>query len=496
MAPTKVEPIGRWKYDAYRPEPRQWLAHQVIADEILYGGAAGGGKTEWLIAEGLRVTLRYAFSALILRRSLKELKQPTGIISRMLLRIPRSIGRYNATDHTWYFRNGGTLQLGYLQNDADLQQYMGAEYAFIGWDQLEHFTEYQFDRMHHPLRLPETHPNYEMAKGEGFSPYMAGTANPGGIGHVWVKGRFIDPAPPETVFDDPNWQPAEDDPNDRPTSRVFIPAKVTDNRYLRGTSYMRNLNALPDAERQALRDGNWDVFVGQMFKFRRDTHVIDPEDLPIPMGGVKKVMGVDYGMTNPFAALWVAIFPDDLYVVYRELYKTDRTAKEQAQDILDAERFGERREGRSIPVYLDPSCWARGKDSPAPLTKGAPPKYSIAYDYAQAGLPIKRANNDRLTGVRVIRDALKVQRDGRPRLLVYSTCVNLIRTLPALIRDTGPGGNPEDVDTDGEDHAYDALRYALMGAGRQASPDETHPNHPRNFEGGGTIAGGLESMPS
>lgn len=486
--------VERWSYDEfYKPEPRQWLAHQVVADEILYGGAAGGGKTEWLIAEALRVTLRYGFPSLILRRTLKELKQPTGIISRMLLRIPRSVGRYNATEHTWYFRNGGTIQLGFLANDADLQQYMGAEYAFIGWDQVEHFTEYQFDRMHHPLRVAETHPGYRNAKAEGFSPFMAASANPGGIGHVWVKGRFIDPAVPETVFDDPYWEPNPEDPRDRPSTRVFIPAKVTDNRYLKGTPYLRTLNSLPEAERRALRDGDWDVFVGQMFKFRRDTHVIEPEDLPIPMGGVKKVMGVDYGMSNPFAALWVAIFPDDLFVVYRELYKTDLTAKEQAQAIKDAERFGERREGRPIPVYLDPSCWARGKDSPAPLAKGAPPKDSIAWDYAQAGLPIKRANNERIIGVKTLRDALQVRKDGRPRLLVYSTCVNLIRTFPALIRDTS---NPEDVNTDGEDHAYDALRYAVLGARRQSPPDMVSPLHPRNREGGGTISGGLESMPS
>lgn len=451
--PLPDAPVNRWTYDAYKPEPRQWLAHQIVADEILYGGSAGGGKTEWLIAEALRVTLLYGFPSLILRRTLKELKQPTGIISRMLLRIPPTVGHYNGTEHTWYFKNGGTIQLGYLENDKDLQQYMGAEYAFIGWDQVEHFTEYQFERMHHPLRVSETHPGYKKAVEDGFSPFMGASANPGGIGHVWVKSRFIDPAPPETVFADPNWEQAFDDPQDRATLRAFIPAKVTDNRYLRNTPYMRTLNALPETERKALRDGDWDVFVGQMFKqFRRDVHVVEPEDYPIPLGGVTKVMGVDYGTTNPFAAHWIAIFPDDLFVVYRELYKTDLTAKQQARAILDAELVGERREGRQAVVYLDPSCWARGKDSPVPMgNKDIPVEGSIAYDYRAAGLPIQRANNDRLTGIRVVKDALDIRRDGRPRLLIYNTCTNLIRTLPALIRDKL---NVEDVDTHGEDHCY------------------------------------------
>lgn len=455
-----------WAYE-YIPEPRQWLAHTAVADEILYGGAAGGGKTEALIAEALRVVTAYGFAVLILRRTVKELKQPTGIISRLLQRIPKSIARYNATDKVWTFPNGGTIQCGYISNDTDLQQYMGAEYGLICWDQVEHFTEYQFERMHHPLRVSDAHAGWARAKADGFTPYMFATANPGGIGHVWVKSRFIDPAPPETVFDDPAWKPDPSFPLDAPATRVFIPAKVTDNKYLaRDPTYMRNLASLPDADRAALRDGNWDVFVGQMFKFKRDVHVIEPEQMPIPLGGVQKVLGVDYGISNPFAALWVAVFPDDLFVVYRELYGPDHTAKEQAELIIAAERVGERREGRNAIVNLDPACWARGKDSPT-IVKGstAPPFGSIAYDYAKAGLPIKRANNDRLTGVRLVQDALKIQKDGQPRLLIYSTCVNLIRTLPALIRDKD---NVEDVNTDGEDHAYDALRYALMAARRTA----------------------------
>lgn len=212
------------------------------------------------------------------------------------------------------------------------------------------------------------------------------------------------------------------------------------------------------------------MYAGQRFRsFRRDVHVIDPEDLPLSLGGITRAVGVDYGLDAPFAALWGALLADDLIVVYRELYQAGLTPAEQADAILAAEAPGERAHGRPIPVALDPSTWARNPHVKAPKAPGSvvidgtpdnvPPPGSIADAYRQRfGSQLVKARNDRLEGVASVAGKLRVRPDGLPRILIYSTCRNLIRTLPALPRDPK---RPEDVDTKAEDHAYDALRYLV-----------------------------------
>ncbi len=452
-----------WTYP-YEPQPKQALAHRTWAAERLFGGAAGPGKTEWLMAEVLRPVLSWGVNGLLLRRTFPDLAQPKGIIERLLERIPAHVGRYNETKHYWRFRNGAILQLGYLANDKDVQRYVGAEYGVIGWDQVEHFTEWQYRRLWHPLRAGA-------AEHAGFIPYMVATANPGGPGHHWVKRRWIDPAPPYVV-----WQPEPTIDEPDPGSRAFIPGSVDDNKYL-GPDYHRRLAMLPPDEYQALRWGNWDVYAGARFSsWNRNVHVIDPEDFPVPPGaGVPRGMAVDYGMDAPWCALWGALFPDGLVVIYRELYQAGLTPAEQASLIREVETgAGERSAGRPMPSWLDPACWARPPDQPAKApqrvsgpgavtvgdTDTAAPSGSIADTYYRHGVAARKANNDRLTGTARIADKLRVRADGRPRLLIYSNCLNLIRTLPGLPRDKK---NPELYDTNGEDHAADTLRYLLMG---------------------------------
>jgi len=443
------------------PNARQAVAHSVEVDELLYGGAAGGGKTDWLIAEMLAVLLEFPGSnGAIFRRTYPQLSELGGIEGRLLDRLPRSIGTYNAQDHVWKFRNGSRLRLAHCQTDKDVTKYQGAEWAIVGFDQVEQFTEFQYRYLLHRLRV-----SGELAKAmeaAGYTPKAISTANPGGVGHGWVKRRFIDPFPAGGVAFRPAPDP-EDDPN--PGTRCFIPATIEDNPDVDPT-YAGRLDRLPEDDRRAMRYGDWNVYAGQRFKaFRTAVHVIDPEALPIPAGaGIVRGVGVDYGLDAPFAALWGAKLADGLIVVYRELYKAGLTPAEQAARIKGAEAPGERRPGRPVPVALDPSTWARSPHHPTPpKTIGAaadtPPPGSIAHYYRAAGLPVEKAKNDRLAGVALVADKLRVRRDGYPRLLIYSTCRNLIRTLPELVRDEK---RPEDVDTHGEDHAYDALRYLLM----------------------------------
>lgn len=475
MATTQVI-AGRWSYPyggeaGQGPHPKQALAHQQLAKEIMFGGAAGPGKTDWLLAQVLRPCFMYdGFSALVLRRSFSHLTQRRGIIERLIARIPRSVGIYNSGEHVWRFRNGSSLQLGFLATDVDVERYVGGEYGIIGWDQVEQFTEFQYTRLFHPLRLPEHH----AAIKAGYIPHMAVTANPGGTGHMWVKGRWVDPAPPTVV-----WlpDPTEDEPH--PGTRVFIPATLEDNPSM-PPWYREQLNAISDPQlRKALAEGDWDVYAGSRFGhiFKRRVHVVEPEDYPIPPGaGVPRGLACDYGLEHPWCALWGAVLSDGLVVIYRELHASGLTPREQADQIRFVEKqAGERLPGRPMPTALSPDAWHRDPSEPTTAKKQvqgrniqtvgggssakAPPKNSIAWHYHQAGIPAIRANDDRLSGTMLIADKLGVRADGRPRLLIHSTCLNLIRTLPALPRDKA---NPELIQKQDGDDPVDTLRYLLQ----------------------------------
>lgn len=491
-------PVVRIDYTA---NPRQAAAHAAYADELLYGGAAGGGKSRFGRAEALAFCLEVPGAAvLILRKSFPDLNQPGAMIPAMREEVPRELGRYNTTEHRWTLRNGSTITFGYLARDADVTNYQGAEFQLIIIDEATQISEYRFRYMLSRLRAAGA----VAARMDelGYRPRIILTANPGGVGHEWVKRRFIDPAPPNVV-----WQPepSEDDPE--PGTRCFIPAKVDDNPHV-DKGYRLRLNRLPPDERRMLKDGDWDVYQGQRFRhFRRAIHVIDPEELPLSLGGIRRGVGVDYGMDAPFAALWGAVLADGLVVIYREAYAAGLTPRQQAELIRSLEAPGERDEARPIRTALDPSTWARNPHHAAPKPPKSiriggpqddtPPPGSIAAAYRDVlGGSVVKARNDRLAGVALVSEKLMVRADGLPRLLIYSTCRNLIRTLPSLPRDEK---RPEDVDTSAEDHLYDALRYLLMdleatgalGGGEVAPLPGPSTHTIPTGASSGTITGGL-----
>ncbi|QKY79768.1 terminase large subunit [Arthrobacter phage Bumble] len=439
------------RYD-YAPHPGpQTLAHSMAVDELLYGGAAGGGKSRWARAVLVLFCLTFpGVRAIMFRRTFADLER--SVVEPLLNEIPRALGKYNASKHQWRFINGSILELGHLQKRTDQEKYQGAEYQMICFEEATHFTEDQY--LYMKSRLRAAGPIRDLLARAGLRPRFIATANPGGIGHHWVKGRFVDPAPPMRVF---RVRPSVDEPN--PGSRLYLPARATDNPSL-GREYLDVLDALPEATRKALRDGNWDALEGVRFpSFNRQVHVIEPEELPIPHGSAIRAIGVDYGSRAPFAGLWGAKLADDLVVIYREVYKTGLTPRQQARLLAESEAEGERLPNRPIPLALDPSMWARAVDQPNAVSsrKGGPPPGSIAAKYQEEfGSAVVKAQNDRIGGAALIDDLLRVRADGLPRLLIYSNCVNLIRTLPALPRDPK---RPEDVETSAEDHAYDALRY-------------------------------------
>jgi hypothetical protein len=448
----------KWQYP-YEPLKAQREAHGYIVDELLYGGAAGGGKTDFLLAEGVTMALRVPGSkTLLLRRSFPEIEQE--IEPRLRIRIPKEIGRYNTSKHLMTFYNGSQLRLGYIETHNDMYRYVGAEYQLMLWDELTTFNPAAYIFL--KSRLRASGPIKRRMEELGLRPRMLAATNPGNRSHHFVKDRFVDPAPPRAVFRDKK----------SGQTRVFIPAKLDDNPHL-DDSYKSQLLSLDETQRRALLDGDWDILEGVRFpQFRYAKHVVEPDVNPMDLVMFPRVVCVDYGYADPFVAIWIAKLPNGTLLVYREVSETNLTATQQAQLIKDSELEGERGPGRPIPLVMDPSMWRRNEGGgTSHKNDDAPPIGSPAYDYMKVmrTKPVK-AINGRIPGWAQIDEVLR-EVDGRPpRLQIYDTCREIIRTLPALPRDPN---NPDDVDSDADDHAPDALRYGIMHLmGRHKHPKQ------------------------
>ncbi|MGL3805858.1 terminase large subunit domain-containing protein [Paeniglutamicibacter sp. R2-26] len=460
--------VSTWQYP-YVPTERQSEAHKSGAEETLFGGAAGGGKSEFLLGALVTMCLLVpGVQVIAFRRSFPDLKR--SLIQKLMPRLPKHIAKYNSQDHAWTFANGARLEMAYLKHENDIYNYQGAEYALIAFDELTQFNEAQYKYLLSRARAGGE--VLERMQKLGLKPTVIATANPGGIGHLWVKARFIDPAPVNTLFTVP---PTEDEPD--PLTRRFLPSLMTDNPHLDQDQYRRQLQAMDPILRKALLEGNWDILEGVRFTaWNKAVHVIKPELLPISHVGHPRAVGVDYGSTSPFAALWGAKLADDLIVVYRELYRKNLTPLQQAELIRDSELPDERRPERPIPIALDSACWAKDPTQLVfgTLAKDIPPPGSIASYYRDVfGAQVVKSKKDRIGGWALIDHHLAVRGDKLPRLLVHDTCVNLIRTLPAMPR---AKRNPEDIDTNHpEDHLPDALRYLIQELTGKTAPSKPDP---------------------
>lgn len=427
-------------------------------------------NSRWARAELISFALRIPGSRqVIFRRTFPDLQR--SVEEEMKKEIPHELATYNHSKHQWTFYNGSIIELAHLQRRDDVLKYQGAEYARVIFEEATHFEEYQYLYMKSRLRVSGE--VRDRMNELGLRPGILATANPGGPGHHFVKKRFVDPYPAGNKIFRP--KPTAKEP--RPGTRVYVPSTVFDNPSV-NPEYIDQLNALPDKTREALRDGNWDVLEGVRFsQWDRDTHVIRPQDFQIPHLSAEKVIAVDYGISAPFAAVWLAKMPGGLVVQYRELYEVEKTAEEQAEMILRMSAEEEELTGRKIPVVMDPSMWSR---STAGAHKSSdpniPPPGSPAHTYMRVlGRVPQKAVNDRVNGWSLMDDYLRVREDGYPRYVVYETCPHTIRTLPAAPRDSK---NPSDVDTSSDDHAIDALRYGLYHmSGRHVLTAEQRRQH-------------------
>lgn len=472
------------------PHPRQALAHSLAphCDEFLFGGSRGGGKTSFVLAEVLNRCLRVpGMAAAIFRRTYPELSGPSGLIARMLERIPPHLGTYNVQDRRWTLYNGSTITLSYLETLRDVQRWMGLEVQLMVFDQVEQIDEGTYEMVRTSLRVSGA--LAERLYSAGYRPSSVATANPGGIGHMWIKRRFVDPFPRGGRL----FRAAPTPTSPVPMVRCYVPSRLEDNPTLdKGDpNYRRVLEGLADpADRAAQLEGDWSVFRGARFgSFRLDVHAADATSLEIPRGGgVARALGVDYGADHPFVALWGCVLADQV-IVYREVSARGLTPAEQATLIRASEDSNEWGSKRPTAA-LDPACWAAPPDKPrpaapvtgrgmtvsAPRSTEKPPEGSIADTYARSGVPVQKADNRRLEGVAEIARLLRVREDGTPGILISDACPNLIRTLPSMMRDPR---RPEDyVKVDGDDYV-DALRYLLMRL-RTVTPiaGESQPSRP------------------
>lgn len=403
-------------------------------EEIFYGGARGGGKTmaillKWLVhasEEGGRAR------GLIIRRELVNLRDMIAEAHGLMGKLG---GRWRDQAKEYIMPDGSTLVFAYLDNDRDADAYQGHNYSFIAIEEITQFADpTPINKLRATLRLPGVKRRFFLA-----------TGNPGGAGHHWVKARYIDPAPR-------GYKIINDDIDGVIMSRVFIPAKVSDNHYL-DARYVAQLKQTGSEQLvRAWLDGDWNIIEGAYFSEFCAKHVVAPFEIPAHW---TRFRSFDWGSYRPYACLWFAVAdgthntrPGDLYV-YKELYgstgEPNVGLKQPADDVARAIRS--MNGGEKIDYSVgDPAIFR---------VDGGP---SIAERMGGEGVHFIPADNSRIAGWAEVRRRLNGY-DDRPSIYFFETCRNTIRTIPILQHDRI---KPEDIDTDGEDHIGDALRYGVM----------------------------------
>src|SRR3990167_4748302 len=415
----------------WHPYPKQEEALKRAEYEILYGGARGGGKTDaglvWLIGESFEpnkpLLLHPRYRALVIRKNAEDLSDWIDRAYRFFSGFGVDIAYKPAVLR---FPSGAVIRCGHLKDDQSYTKYMGQEFPRI---LVEELTQIPQEKRYLQLIASCRSTVLEI------KPQIFATTNPGGLGHGWVKKRFIDPAPPLTPF--------KDEVSGR--TRIYIPATVDDNPTLMTADpdYIRTLDALKETDEElwkAWRLGSWDTFAGQFFReFRRDLHTCVPF---IPKSSIPKYAGVDWGRIAPFAFLAGAfdvVKLEDGRVfhrvwIYKEIDGVEKNPKEWADEIKTKLKLSEFEK-----IMADPSMFTKGNDN----------SISISDQFDKEGVRMSRASNDRIGGGSVVHDWLSIAPDGIPYLMITEDCHDLITTLPGLVHDEN---NVEDVDTTGNDH--------------------------------------------
>lgn len=386
----------------------------------------GGGKSYGQLVDALLYALQYPKSKqIIFRRTFPDLEK--SLIRVSLEFYPREAASYNSSKHIWTFKNGSIIDFGYIDSENDVYQYQSAEYDVIRFDELTHFTEYMY--------------TYMISRCRGANPYpkhIKSSTNPGGVGHSWVKARFIDIGESNKIHEITL-------ENGKKSTVIFIPSLVQDNMFLldNDPDYIDRLELLPEKEKQALLYGDWDIFDGQFFtEFNRNIHVCTPFEIPRDW---RIFRTRDYGL-DMCATYWIAMDYKMNCYVYKELYESDLIVSEAARKI------NEMTDEKIQIDYAPPDLWNRNRDTGK----------STADIFAESRQYLTKADNNRISGWLAVHEWLKTYTDEQgqlnSKLKIFSNCINLIRTLPAVQHDEK---NPNDVAVEPHEltHAPDALRY-------------------------------------
>lgn len=445
------------------PAHSAWSANAGPQSEFLacpyreagYGGAAGGGKSDGLLAAAVRYIDHSDSNGVTFRRSYPELRN---LIRRSMEIWPQIGGTYNRAQHEWRFPSGAAHIFRFIASSDDVYAYQGDAFTHIGWDELTQFPADAEDANGDPINFAFQYMMSRLRKREGskIRLQVRATYNPGGIGHHWVKNRYrINDAGDASVFKDPNTG----------LHRAFIPARIRDNPHLAGSEYERSLDGLPEMLRRALRDGRWDIFAGAKFSEwnpragEPGAHIVEPFHIPSHW---QRWRGSDDGYASPAACYWFAKDPDTgQVVVYQELYRKLMSPEVFADEVRRLDRTqpvlrGDDPESQDgLDGVLDGGAFANNGQSE--VSRGdAMNKLGCRWKKAEKGpgsrvLRVK-AFHARLSPIK--NDPLK-----RPGVVFFRNCKHAIRTIPALPVDPN---NPEDIDTEAEDHGFDGVTYGLQ----------------------------------
>jgi len=388
------------------------------AEWVALGGKRGPGKSHTIMAQvGLDDCQRVAgLKVLFLRKIQKAAKESLEDVIRRVF----AYTEHSLTADGVKFPNGSRIIIGGFKDEKDIEKYLGIEYDVIVIEECTQITETKKDKLRGSLRSSKP----------GWRPRIYLSTNADGIGLLWFKKQFIEP-----------FRKGEQ------KGTWFLDITHIRNPFV-NEEYEGWLDSLKGALRKAWRDGDWDAFAGMAFPmWNHERHVIPlAKCFEIPETWVKW-RAVDWGYSAPFSCHWYTRNPDTKRIyVYRELYKTGLTDKQQAQQIVEMTPPNE----IIAFTYADPnSYWvSRNQDGRV---------YTTADEYQKNGIPLTKADNDREQGKRKVNEVLSDIGDGDPGLMVFENCTHLIEQLETLPLKEGT----EDVDTRAEDHAYDDLRYAL-----------------------------------
>ena len=433
----------------YVPNEKQKLFHASSSVEVMYGGAKGGGKSLALIIDALIYALKYKDANIYLfRETYDDLE--ANLIQEFKKFCPKEAlsKPYNETKHEAYFITGSVIRFRFVSNYQDAQKYHGRSIDYIGIDELTKHEERSVQELLSCMRSAKGHPVR-----------FRGTANPGGVGHAWVKARYIS----GTEY---GKQTAECILTGN--SIEFIPATVYDNVDLmkNDPAYVRRLENLSEDKKKALLHGDWDVYEGMAFeKWNPKLHIVDPFEIPSHW---RQWMAVDNGYTDPFAWYWFAV--DEFGTVYitreftREYDDPKLTYRQQAEQVTQINEYEEYdiHTGETYEKTLRLDEIVLGHDA---FAKSHETGKTLVDYYEEGGLkgPFTKAVTDRKLRKATFIEYLEPRESGEgivtTKVKIFSRCKKLIETLPLQVNDEN---DTEKVALTNYDHWYDAAGYGLI----------------------------------